>query len=145
MLAINHVPSPINFRGIADKIMKWKILANLLVCVIGVTCLAAEPAVKPTKAEAIAKAKAWLQANTYSRSILDAHTTEDLLNPENKVYRNTVSVSDDLTEVRFEHNGRPYDSPSFAFNVKLKRDLSLVSIQVQITPGGYLRPLWQSA
>jgi len=118
--------------------MKTAILTCLLATLVAALAFADAPAQAPAKTEAIANATAYLKGNAYSRPILDAHKGKDLLNPENKVYSNTVTVTDDLSEVRFHHNGRPYDSDSITFIVKLDKTLRPVGCTITITPGGYL-------
>jgi len=117
---------------------KATILTCLLATLVAVFAFAEEAARSPTKADAVAKATTWLQRNAYSRPILDAHKDKDLLNPDNKVYSNTVAVLDDLSEVRFHHDGRPYDSDSITFIVKLDKNLRPVGYSISITPGGHL-------
>lgn len=118
--------------------MKTLILTCLLAILSAFLCFAEIPAQAPTKTEVIADAMAYLKSNPYSRPILDAHKGKDLLNPENKVYSNTVTVPDDLSEVRFHHNGRPYDSDSITFTVTLDKNRRPVGIVIAITPGGHL-------
>lgn len=115
-------------------IMLWLLLAYSA----GFICVGEEPQGKPTKEAAIAKAKAYLEQNGYTRSILESNKGKDLLNPENKVYSNSVTVSDDISDVRFHHNGKPYDSDSITFIVNMKDKIHPASIEIRITPGGAL-------
>ncbi|MCK5802216.1 MAG: hypothetical protein KAI66_05260 [Lentisphaeria bacterium] len=114
--------------------IRWCLFAGLI-SILSLTGRAEE--VGDTRAAAIAKARHWLQSNGYARALLDASKEKDLLNPESKVYGNSVAVSDDLTEVRFHHNGNPYDSDSITFVVTMDDKLSLVKILIHITPGGH--------
>jgi len=115
------------------------IFRSCLFAVVFTSCCLADEAPQPsfTKEDAIAKATQWLQTNHYARVILDSNKKKDLLDPKSKVYSNSVTVSDGLKEVRFHHNGRPYDSDSISFTVEMDAKLSLVKIEIQITSGGF--------
>jgi hypothetical protein len=117
------------------RTVKWTILITLLVCIDAAICLAGAPAANPTKAEAIAKAKAYLVGQTGPGGILSADKVKDFLDPEKP--HNSVAVSDDLTEVRFTHNDFAYDGPAITFTVKMTDSLSFRSIQIMITPSAF--------
>jgi Tfp pilus assembly protein FimT len=111
-------------------ILKGWVLAGLLASI----CLAGEPQQSPTRDMAISKARQCLDIN--ARPLFDTKRYERFLSPQD--HSNSVSVNDDLTEVRFHHSGRPSDSNSITFIVKMDKALGLVKIEILIEPGGHL-------